>query len=396
MRPLKIAIYSQVIPATPFVENLILELSNHHNVYVFGTLKSPIQYKNTNIKVVETSTKQWRNIPQTLWRSVRLLFKSPSLLFWALKEAKRYKSPYECWMRYARFVPVLLYKPDIFHLQWASKIDRWMFLSKAFNCKIVLALLGSNINVDPISNKELKDYYQKHFPNIDAFQAVSEDLKKKALELGAPPDKVHIAYTVLNQGLNEHFKSRNNRSEKLQLVSVGRHHWVKGYKYALKALALLKVQNVRVHYTIIANGKVPDELRFYVQEYNLQDCVTFQSGMHQKELFKSLLTFDALLLPSLSEGIANVALEAMFLGLPVIASDCGGMSEIIKPKQTGWLFSIADAKNLAQTIQDFMATNPDKKEQIIQQAFQTVSTQFNPKEVIKQYLNIYEALIKKE
>ena len=59
-------------------------------------------------------------------------------------------------------------------------------------------------------------------------------------------------------------------------------------------------------------------------------------------------SFDVLLLPSLNEGIANVVLEAMAIGVPVISTDCGGMSEVVILDTTGWLLPVRDSKAIAK------------------------------------------------
>ena len=391
-RTLKIAIYSGVLPATTFVENLIKELGNHHQVYVFGTIKSSISYTSKNIYIIETPTNQWRNISLTISRVLKLVFINPNFIGIAYKEARRYKSFYEQWMRFCRFIPVLLYKPDVFHLQWASKIDRWMFLKQAYNCKIALSLLGSNLNVDPISNPNLKELYLKHFPNIDGFQAVSNDLAKTSINFGAKPEMVNVIRTTILEDTFKHFKIKAISNKTLELVSVGRHHWIKGYKYVILALAFLKRQGVIVNYTIIAQGLVPDELSFLVQQFGIQNQVSFKAGLPQEKLFSYMQNFDVLVLPSLSEGVANVALEAMTLGIPVISSDCGGMSEIIINNETGWLVPIANPLALSRAIIEFSNATEEIKQRIIQKAFKLVSTQFDTEKVVSEYLEFYKTI----
>ena len=66
--------------------------------------------------------------------------------------------------------------------------------------------------------------------------------------------------------------------------------------------------------------------------------------------------FDLLILPSLNEGIANVVLEAMALGIPVISADCGGMSEVVLPNETGWLVPVRDSEAMGEAIIEFTQT----------------------------------------
>ncbi|PWI31509.1 hypothetical protein DI383_02240 [Flavobacteriaceae bacterium LYZ1037] len=394
--PIKIAIYSGVLPATTFIENLITEVGKQHKVYLFGTIKVPTSYTSKNIHIVETSTNQWQNIPQTILRVCQLLIKRPKRVWIAYKEAKRYKTPYEQWMRFSRFIPVLLYQPDVFHLQWASKIDRWMFLKQAYNCKIILSLLGSNINIDPITKPILKDWYLKHFPNIDAFHAVSHHLAKAAIGFGANPEKLKVIRTTILEETFNYFKPKTKLNETIELLSVGRHHQVKGYKHAILAIKTLKNQGVKVKYTIIAQGLVPEELLLLVQQQELQGQVFFKDGLPQEKLFTAMQNYDALVLPSLSEGIANVVLEAMLLGVPVISTNCGGMPEVVIPKETGWLVPVANPEALSNGIIDFIYTDKDEIEQITNNAFQLVNTQFDTQTVVKQYIELYESVCHSE
>jgi colanic acid/amylovoran biosynthesis glycosyltransferase len=62
-----------------------------------------------------------------------------------------------------------------------------------------------------------------------------------------------------------------------------------------------------------------------------------------------------LLMPSLEEGIPNVVVEAMAIGLPVISTNCGGVPELIEDKVNGWLVPIRDPAALAEAISSFVA-----------------------------------------
>lgn len=73
---------------------------------------------------------------------------------------------------------------------------------------------------------------------------------------------------------------------------------------------------------------------------------------------------DCLLLPSLTEGIANVALEAMLIQLPVISSDCGGMSELIKNGYNGYLFKNRNYNSCVNVLNNFLKL-PAKEKKII-------------------------------
>ena len=63
----------------------------------------------------------------------------------------------------------------------------------------------------------------------------------------------------------------------------------------------------------------------------------------QEHVYEIMRESDCLILPSVQEGISNVVLESMYIGLPVVTSDCGGMKEVISYGKNGFYFS---ARNL--------------------------------------------------
>ena len=85
-----------------------------------------------------------------------------------------------------------------------------------------------------------------------------------------------------------------------------------------------------------------------MNQLGINDSVNIMNELPQDELFEIMRSFDVLLLPSLNEGIANVVLEDMAIGIPVISSDCGGMPEVVIPNTTGWLVPVRDSKAIAK------------------------------------------------
>ena len=389
----KIAIYSGSIPSTSFIEHLITTVAVDHEVLLFGTKQGSISYTSKHIKVIDTPLDPLRNIPITLFRTLRLFLNCPKLVQMAYHEAITYKGYYQKWIRFSRFIPVLLYRPDVFHLQWAVKINRWLFLKKAYNCKIVLSLLGTHINISPKIDLELKYTYEQCFPNVDAFHAVSKTLAKEATRYGVNPDVIRVIHTIVPQIAIDQFRLPNLEAKNhLNLLSVGRHHWVKGYNYAMHAIKLLLDQGVEVNYTIIAPNPPNEELLFLVKDLGLQDIVFYRSALPQGELFATMQSFDLLLQSSVSEGIANVVLEAMALGVPVISTDSGGMAEVVIPEITGWLVPVRDSKSISDAVIARMKTSQPKLNTLLINAKNLIVTNFEPRQIGQQFSAMYEQL----
>ena len=88
----------------------------------------------------------------------------------------------------------------------------------------------------------------------------------------------------------------------------------------------------------------------------------------QKEVYQKMSESDCLLLPSVEEGIANVVLEAMAIGLPVISSNCGGMREIIADKSIGLIFKLRDTSNLVFVMKNIMNMSEREKRKMVTNA----------------------------
>lgn len=390
-----IAIYSGNIPSTTFIENLIKGISAKYEVLLFGKRVSKQEYTTKNIKYYPIYSNFLKNLVITKWRTLLIILKYPKrfkILYNQVKPIKGVYNKYNWWVRY---VPVLLNLPDIFHIQWAKDVEKWFFLKEELGCKLVLSLRGAHINYSPIANPILAEAYKKYFPKIDAFHAVSDAIGIEAQKYGAEATKISVIHSLISQITFDLFKLPKEKiNNKLDLISVGRHHWKKGYNVALDACKLLKEQQISFSYIIVAAGIVSEELLFQRNQLDLENEVIFLNSMKQAALFELMQKSDVLLLPSLEEGIANVVLEAMALGVPVISTDCGGMAEVIKQGETGWLVPVRNPQAIANALVKVLNTSLEKHQEITSNAHAFVKEQFNAEKVIEQFNDLYEEVMR--
>ncbi len=152
---MKIAIFSGVIPSTTFIEHLIDGIAKQHEVYLFGVVNTSRKYNANKIKVYITARQLIPNFLVSLYRALLLLITYPKRLFILFQELKKYKGLYAKWMVFTRCLPVVLHLPDIFHVQWAKDLERWLFLKEKLNVKLMLSLRGAYINYSPIADRKL-------------------------------------------------------------------------------------------------------------------------------------------------------------------------------------------------------------------------------------------------
>lgn len=386
----KIAIYSGDIPSTSFIERLIVALAKEgFEVLLFGKLSNRVVYDQTSVVVLGN----WagiRGVAQAFMRIAVFRIKYPAR-FSALKKYLGYgplsgKLAFTNWQKYT---PVLLNLPDIFHVQWAKAANEWIFLKELFGVKLILSLRGTHINTSPLASPALAEAFRNSFVKYDSFHGVSKAIIEEAKPYGVDELRAHVIYSGLRMQPLPDKKDRDT-SATFRILAVGRFHWKKGYHHLLDALALLKKQNIDFSLTLIAQGEMPEELLFQLHDLNLVKEVTWIKGLAYHEVIEQMQEHDVLVLSSVEEGIANVVLEAMLVGLPVISTDCGGMREVIEHGVNGFLVPVRNPEVLAEVMVKVMELSHEAVESIRQQAHQTIKERFSMEENIKAFVNMYQ------
>lgn len=137
---------------------------------------------------------------------------------------------------------------------------------------------------------------------------------------------------------------------KIVLGFVGHLTKQKGLEYALKALAQLRNEiKKNIVFLIIGDGLLKNQLEKLCNDLEIKNKVYFLG--YKKDALNYMRLFDVFILPSLWEGQPNVILEAMSLSLPIIATDVGGVPEIIENNKNGILVPAKDIEKLRNAIE---------------------------------------------
>lgn len=387
---IKIALYSGVVPSTTFIERLILGLSKKDCiVYLFGEQKQKVQYG----KNIFISTYAKRR--SKFWILLRF-----SILLWLFKRQDKIKLDKWISTRNSsnlllkiKCYPVLWYSPEVFHLQWARSIEDWIWVQD-FGIKLIVSLRGAHINYTPITEEGVAELYLKYFPKVDGFHAVSSAIAKEAVKYGANPEKIKVVYSGFPlTAIPSHVDVYTKDIKTIQLLSIGRSHWKKGYNYALVACFLLKQQGIDFHYTIIG-AKGVEELEYQKNELNLTNHVSFLDRVPYEEVLDKMQQAHIVLLPSVEEGIANVVLEAMMLQKLVLTTDCGGMEEIVKNGQNGFVVPLRDPQKMCDKIIEISKLSSSHIKEITTQARTTIETINSEQKMVADMKALYDFVLK--
>ncbi|MBK8982167.1 MAG: glycosyltransferase family 4 protein [Ignavibacteria bacterium] len=392
---MKIAVYSGNIPSTTFIENLINNLSSTGiKILLFGKKFREVKY-NENVEILDTPDSGPALLFFIIKESFKSIFRNPALYSKALRKIfsgdRGFKNNLK---ELGMILPIINNEPDIFHIQWGKTLHKNPYLFELMSCRFALSLRGAHINYSPINDKALAESYKKYFPLIDGFHAVSEAISKEAQKYGADSKKIKVIYS----GVSDEFQNRipahkSDSSEILKIISIGRYHWKKGYHYALDAMKIMIKNGIKFKYTIIAQGDVPEEILFMLDDTELKSRVELKSGMPHDLLMKELSGSDILILPSVEEGIANVVLESMALGIPVISTDCGGMNEAITDGADGFIVKLREPEMLAEKITELGKMKGELKEEIILSALNKVKKKFSNENLKKGFQDFYVSIL---
>jgi colanic acid/amylovoran biosynthesis glycosyltransferase len=150
-------------------------------------------------------------------------------------------------------------------------------------------------------------------------------------------------------------------------------------------MKILKDEGLDFEYSIIGSGPDLELIKYLINELNLESNVHLLGKISSEEVKRVLNDSDIFLLPSLYEGIANAALEAMALDLPIISTNSGGMEEVIVNGLNGIIVKRFDSIGIANALK-ILIEKTDLRKQISGESRKVILEKFN----IDRQLEIFE------
>ncbi len=196
-------------------------------------------------------------------------------------------------------------------------------IAKNYNKPLVLTARGSDVNFW-MSKPKVRQQILKSIDYASKVICVSAALKQSLMSYGVDEAKLSV---IINGIDPEYFNPqiKANPLREIYFLSVGNLIALKGHNIILDAISELRSARL----IIIGDGPEKKSLKSQVNEFGIRDRVQFISHLDQKKLGEFYAGATATILMSSMEGMPNVLLESLATGTPVIATNVGGVSEVV-------------------------------------------------------------------
>ena len=325
----------------------------------------------------------WR--PYSLWKKVR---KFGSLFF-----------PFKLFLEFKRI------SPDIIIIDEPVKLITQLWVARLLSIPVIWVIHAER---SLIRGKNIFKWSYKYFLK-DNLRIISDSkyvLKKNIGYLQNDKsinfDKIPIVHATsdltkfLSINIQYSAKTDSFKDSYIQFGTIGRLNWAKGFDRLIYALSKLKNRVPNFHLKIAGDGPYKNVLETMIEEKQLKTNIQMIGELNYNKIPKFLEELNIYVQPSISEGSPITIKEAMASGLPVLASDAGGIPEIIENNVTGFIFNRDDVNDLEKGLFKIMNLGHEQRKKIGFRAREKAKNVFDIEKTSKDLLSIYNTILEKK
>ena len=224
---------------------------------------------------------------------------------------------------------------------------------------------------------------------MDAINEILPDIKVYYL-----PNPVNLS---LYSNIINHRFAQNNKGDHINILYLGHLGKDKGSFDIIETAILTQPRDANILFHLVGSDLSPGETRRLmeiVRANNLGEIVKFHEPVFGNEKYSYFEKADIFIYPSYHEGMPMAILEAMASGLPIVATNVGGIPDLVQNGTNGILIEPGHSDQLANAICS-LAINPGLRESMQKMSYQIVSEKFNLERHIMQLTKIYNDLATK-
>jgi len=222
---------------------------------------------------------------------------------------------------------------------------------------------------------------------------VSEKVKEDGIERKiAKKDK----FLIIKNGIG--WKVKGNRQKERQTLRVkendivfgmvGRFAYPKHPLMFLRAAKVIRQKFSQVKFVLIGEGPLFQECQNFIKENKLENSISLLGEKIPEETRELLLSFDIFVLTSKFEGLPITIIEAMFAGLPIVATNAGGVRELVQEEKNGFL---VNPDNLSELIKkmSYLINHPIERKKMGEESLKIAKENFILDKMIRNYEDLY-------
>jgi len=299
------------------------------------------------------------------------------------------------------------YNVDVVHAQGIRQMLIVFIASKIFCRK---KKIGIVVSIHTILHGRP---YENVTPLIESFllnicadiaMPVANSVANKLVAFGLFPKKVITIYNGIDLRLfdeimcgNEYLNLLPAKLKSSSYIIVGYFAKMtprKGHKYLIKSISEISKEFPNIMLVITSTGPLVYELKTLSKNLGIEKNVLFTGKIEYNHLYQLLKRIDIYAFPSLADLFPFAILEAMAAGKPIVATNVGGIPEVIKNGETGILIPPKDSKKLAESIRKFIK-NPEEANKMGFKCRKLIEEQFDIQKIAYNFSNCYELCIKR-
>ena len=234
----------------------------------------------------------------------------------------------------------------------------------------------------------------------DGIRVVSQGIKEKLVKKGIAPEKIAVIPTPVDL---EKFKAfepekvkqiKDDYFNKKIILYAGRLVKVKNLPLLLKAVAMIRNSKHNIILLIIGEGGEKAKLKRKVRRLEIEDVVVFISSAPQKDLVNYYHAADVFVLPSFSESLGKVLIEAGAAGCPVVSTETTGARDVVVEGRTGYLVPIGDENAMVEKILKVLRMEESERKEMAKNSQRILEEKFSQEKSIEKVVMFWNKLIK--
>ena len=278
------------------------------------------------------------------------------------------------WAAFFARVPIIIHTPHG-HVFWGYfgrlKTSFYIILEK-ITAKITDKIIA-------LTEQEKNDHLHLRISSEDKFSVVHSGIKLDRF-LNLSVDPVALRRKL---GISE---------GDLVVGTTGRLTSVKGHRYLIEAAGNIVNARPNTTFVFLGDGELSDELKNMASKLGIKEKVKFLGW--RPDVAEVMSAFDLFVLPSLNEGMGRVLVEAMALGKPIVASDVGGVPDLVVHGENGYLVPPGDVEKLVNSINIFLC-DPIKRKEMGNRG-KIVATDYSADAMVLKIDHLYRAMLQQK